>query len=729
MHHQIFPTADTYISNKTNYSDKNFGLDEILQVGVNTVNVVEVSSTKTYVYPSSSVILLDVDRFSGTVTGSFIGGTVGSANGSLIGTVAVFTASYFSGDVTASIDNVPFTGSVTVNNASISASFISGSVSSSITVPCGFGVFDLFTGTFTSASGLISGWVSGSEVKNQQVTEVSSRRFIDRALIKFDVSAISASVANGTIPTPTFKLKLKTYKAEELPIQYSVYAYPVSQSWSMGDGYYSDGGSDDGANWYYRDSNYSTLWFAQTTQSLNTNLVDYLNNSTYATESFKYGGATWYYSGSSGQVLKCKQDFSYEASDLNMDVTPIVMAWISGSVPNEGIVLMISQEVMPTSSYATLKFFSRDTNTIYTPRLDAMWNDVTWSTGSTVSTTVTMNYTSSGISGSAVSGSTLTINGGFGGNWEAFAFVGTVTQDGTQSFSGFANGTGSSGNVSGLPITGHITGSWTSDIVTGSCGKTFNTYLLSGSFTSGQWSGSSFSSYYDDGRIWNGYITGSWSEAQLLGSTISIPLPSGIDPYAYAYISGPFVNGTALGLYTIISSTSASFTGGITHGALAGASVFFNLTGSAYSSGFYTTGSVVQVTSSISSLNLSDPFVVTVKNIKPEYRAGDIVKFGIFGRPQYPLKNFTRATQPTAYLVPEVLPTSSYYAIRDNETEEMVIGFDEFTKLSCEYPNGNYFTLDTTGFAQERRYRILIKVEDGSSIYTFDNGDIFEITR
>jgi hypothetical protein len=729
MHHLIYPQKDTFITNKTNYSGRNFGLDEILQVGVNTVNVVETLSTTTYVYPSSSVILLDVDQFTGAVTGSFKGGTVVEANGDIIGTVAVFTASFFSGDLTASIDGVPFTGSTTTGSGAISASFISGSVLSSITVPCDYGVFETFTGNFISASGLITGWISGSEIKNKQRVDVTAKRFIDRALLKFDITAISSSISSGGIVNPKFSLKLKTYKAEELPLSYTVYAYPVSQSWDMGNGYYSDGGSESGTNWYYRNNNNDVFWFVPTTQSLNNIVGDYLANDTYATESFKYGGSTWYYSGSSGEVLKCTQSFGYEASDVNMDVTPIVMAWLSGSVPNEGFILMHSDETTSTSSYATLKFYSRDTNTIYAPRLDVKWDDSSYITGSNYTASVTMQYTQSGINGVANSGSTFSINGGFSGAWEAFTMLVKVDQDGTQSFSGFTNGTGSSGNVNDLSISGNITGSWTGSTVVGTCGKVFDTTILSGSFSSGFWSGSNFSGYYDNGLIWNGFITGSWTPSQVLGATVNIPIPSGIDPYAYAYVTGGFVNGTALGLYNIFDNTSASFDGQFISGPLAGGMMFVQITGSAYTSSFYTTGSVEISSSGISPLNIDSSFTVVVKNILSTYKAGDIVKFGVFGRSAFPLKNFTRATQPTPYLVPEYLPTSSYYAIKDNETEEILVGFDNYTKVSCEYPRGNFFMLDTTGLPQERRFRLLIRVESGSAIYTFDHGDIFKITR
>ena len=75
------------------------------------------------------------------------------------------------------------------------------------------------------------------------------------------------------------------------------------------------------------------------------------------------------------------------------------------------------------------------------------------------------------------------------------------------------------------------------------------------------------------------------------------------------------------------------------------------------------------------------------------------------------------------------MPSASYYALRDNQTNEIIIDFDSYTQISCEYPSGNYFFIDTTGFAQERYYVILIRIRDGNTTYTIDTGKPFKIIR
>jgi hypothetical protein len=262
-----------------------------------------------------------------------------------------------------------------------------------------------------------------------------------------------------------------------------------------------------------------------------------------------------------------------------------------------------------------------------------------------------------------------------------------------------------------------------------SCGQTYTAQSMFGTFTGGVFSGSHFVAYYNNYSILFATLSGSFGQNALLGAQVSIPLPSGIDPYVYAYVDGIYVDGTAMGTYQISSSNSASFNGQFISGDLIGGYLNVQLSGSAYTASFQYTSSMQLSSSYLSSLDTTRPFSIALQNLKSEYKAGDIAKIGIFGRVQFPLKHFGKATQQEQYLVPEFLPTSSFYAIKDNQTEEIVIDFDNYTQIGCEYPQGNYFILDTTGLPQDRYYRVLIRVDDGQSIYTIDCGKTFKVTR
>ena len=201
---------------------------------------------------------------------------------------------------------------------------------------------------------------------------------VSRALVKFDLSYISASVQNSLIPKSTkYYLNLYDAGSADLPSSQTLYSYPVSQSWTMGDGtYHSNPQITEGCSWRYRDGeNDGTQWISGS------------NNT----------GGTWF-SGSyaSGtRNLTCSSSLEYETTDIRMDVTDIVHAWIySGSLyPNQGFMVKRSGSAGNVTSgsgvqegdtikYGQLKFFSRDTSTIYPPKLEAVWDDQTWSTGS-----------------------------------------------------------------------------------------------------------------------------------------------------------------------------------------------------------------------------------------------------------------------------------------------------------------------------------------------------------
>jgi hypothetical protein len=100
------------------------------------------------------------------------------------------------------------------------------------------------------------------------------------------------------------------------------------------------------------------------------------------------GGGTWYMTGSSDYYAS--EVFTYKSSDVRMDVTNIVKKWISGSansatggIPNFGFMLRRSgSEERDATDRGSLKFFSRDTHTIYSPKLEICWDDSTFDSGS-----------------------------------------------------------------------------------------------------------------------------------------------------------------------------------------------------------------------------------------------------------------------------------------------------------------------------------------------------------
>ena len=168
-----------------------------------------------------------------------------------------------------------------------------------------------------------------------------------RILIDFDFTAVSQSISSLGISNPEFYLKITSTEATRIPISYTVYAYPISGSWVNGTGFYSDDAQvTNGASWVYPDGAVS------------------------GREWSSYGGD--YYTSSVASQL-----FDYESPDLRMNITPIVREWLSGSVDQNGLILKFSDAAETDSSdMGSIKFFSKDTHTIYVPRVEVFWDDV-----------------------------------------------------------------------------------------------------------------------------------------------------------------------------------------------------------------------------------------------------------------------------------------------------------------------------------------------------------------
>jgi len=325
---------------------------------------------------------------------------------------------------------------------------------------------------------------------------------VSRALIKFDLTYISKSVASNLITSGSktkFYLNLYDASSRELNVTQNLYGYPVSQSWDMGSGRaHSNPIIEDGASWKFKDNNdtatpwygsYSTLQgntYADGTLTINegdynnqevtiggvdfvfvsgstsvfdnssaeifvtsgsttgssvTSLRDVINNSSslhslpisasvvgsnpdylilsgssagtnsnlsaasssglfvfdgssaYAVEGgtdsttvLSGGGGTWY----SGSGYEASQSFTHEPSDLRMDVTDIVWKWLGSTVPNEGFMIKRSgsmeysttEDEGSTTHYGHFLYFGRDTHTVYQPKLEVVWDDSKWTTGS-----------------------------------------------------------------------------------------------------------------------------------------------------------------------------------------------------------------------------------------------------------------------------------------------------------------------------------------------------------
>ena len=187
-----------------------------------------------------------------------------------------------------------------------------------------------------------------------------------RILIDFkgtEFTNLSQSIHTGEIPTNA-KFNLRLYEAEgnqELSNEYKLVAFPLSQSWDEGLGKFGDRPKvTNGTSWENR-NNYP--------------------GSTEATWSNASG--TPAYGGSNLTVSHSVQSFSNESPDVEVEVTSMVNMWLSKESENYGMLIRFSgSQETDTNTFGHLKFFSRQTHTIYSPKLEVRWDDHKPCTGS-----------------------------------------------------------------------------------------------------------------------------------------------------------------------------------------------------------------------------------------------------------------------------------------------------------------------------------------------------------
>ena len=190
-----------------------------------------------------------------------------------------------------------------------------------------------------------------------------------RALIQFsgtEFNELSKSIVDGTIPPPlsavgagdvggNSKFFLRLYETEgnsDYSDDYTLAIQPISQSWTEGTGKFGDRPKNIiGCSWENRNN--------------------VINGDT----------TTWTTTGATiTNVSSSTQEFRNESADVEVEVTDMVRMWINGQEDNNGMLVRISgsQETDETT-FTQLKFFSKNTHTIYPPRLEVRWDDSSYS--------------------------------------------------------------------------------------------------------------------------------------------------------------------------------------------------------------------------------------------------------------------------------------------------------------------------------------------------------------
>jgi len=204
-----------------------------------------------------------------------------------------------------------------------------------------------------------------------------------RVLIQFDTDEIESFISSSDVynKDSSYKLNLRLWETKGtsgLSETYKIAAYPLSQSWDEGVGKEADDPkTTDGVSWKYRQNKADASEITWNTYSSSISESVTLTH----TSSFIAGGGIS--KGSYIEADEVTQSFSAESPDINMDVTSIMKKWFTDTNNNYGFLLRFSgSRETSTGSYEDLKFFSRQTNTIYSPKIELKWDDHLPATGS-----------------------------------------------------------------------------------------------------------------------------------------------------------------------------------------------------------------------------------------------------------------------------------------------------------------------------------------------------------
>jgi hypothetical protein len=196
------------------------------------------------------------------------------------------------------------------------------------------------------------------EVSN--TLDISGNAQVARYISLYDNLEIT-DIIDNTISGSQYSAYIRNFisTAKGIGSDVSLDIQPVAQSWDNGTGYFGDSPAEtDGASW--NSASVNSPW------SVSGNVGGYNYTSSGA-------GGNWFTTSS----LHITQSFGLRSQkDLELNITPIVNSWYSGSIPNYGLITKLSSsfEFNPIVE-PSLKYYSVDTNTIYPPHLEFRWRD------------------------------------------------------------------------------------------------------------------------------------------------------------------------------------------------------------------------------------------------------------------------------------------------------------------------------------------------------------------
>lgn len=220
-------------------------------------------------------------------------------------------------------------------------------------------------------------------------TGAGEDRDVSRILIKFSQEEIE-NIVNNTISGSEYTAHIRLYLAEasELPTRYTLEGYLLAQPWINGTGKFDDvPPTTNGVSWSTVDG--ITPWTIPTIT---------LASVTTSSIAGKPGGGSWFTEVQGINLGSFQEHLLNSTHDISLDVTEQVKLFFAENVPNNqpidnnGFIIKLQESYEFTNTSDTvLKYFGKDTNTIYPPCLEFRWDDSQYITGSSNILTTNQN--------------------------------------------------------------------------------------------------------------------------------------------------------------------------------------------------------------------------------------------------------------------------------------------------------------------------------------------------
>ena len=219
-----------------------------------------------------------------------------------------------------------------------------------------------------------------------QANTTNTRIFLD---FGSEITSIAQSITDGEIPalsnsnatSASVFLSLRATEASDLLRSYTIKAFPISESWDNGNGRFDNVPKTKvGCSWKFRSGDA----LAQTGVPWNTGSAHSHQTSEGTTEPL--GGGAWI----TGSTFEASQSFQNESPDVRINVTDIVKHWTDSDTTNNGFIIKrpYSDEI-DGEIRGSIKFFGRESHTIFVPRLEVVFDDASFSNTSSVITSNT----------------------------------------------------------------------------------------------------------------------------------------------------------------------------------------------------------------------------------------------------------------------------------------------------------------------------------------------------